>query len=110
MIGIVTKPFDRHDLYQAIETSLSEQGSMASDHSAEQPFQETTVHPEFDEAMVVGLLGALDEESQLMLLNQCTIDLSEGLKAYKALLKIRTITRWVKQHIASKALVAPLGW
>ncbi|MBO6504459.1 MAG: response regulator [Kordiimonadaceae bacterium] len=84
MIGIVTKPFDRHDLYQAIETSLSEQGSMASDHSAEQPFQETTVHPEFDEAMVVGLLGALDEESQLMLLNQCTIDLSEGLKSLQS--------------------------
>lgn len=80
MIGIVTKPFDRHDLYQAIETSVDAQQSMTGDRGKELPVNEMAKHPDFDHAMVVGLLGVLDEESQLMLLDQCTIDLQEGLK------------------------------
>lgn len=84
MIGIVTKPFDRHDLYQAIETSLSEKADRVDDQTTETTVTASSNYPDFDNALVAGLLDVLDEDSQLMLLNQCTIDLEDGLKSLRS--------------------------
>ncbi len=81
MIGIVTKPFDRHDLYQAIEISLNEMADMAGDQAAQSVLSSATDFPDFDLSIVAGLLDVLDEDSQSMLLNQCVLDLEDGLKA-----------------------------
>lgn len=80
MIGIVTKPFDRHDLYQAIEASLEHAKELSNASDQAQNMNLVKDHPDFDRELVTGLLQALDEESQLMLLNQCTLDLEDGLK------------------------------
>ncbi len=84
MIGIVTKPFDRHDLHQAIEASFESLQETVDHDSQGQTMTSSTQHPDFDGDLVANLLRALDEESQLMLLNQCTLDLEDGLKALKA--------------------------
>ena len=84
MIGIVTKPFDRHDLYYAIEASIEHQQETECDDKREQPMKRSNEHPDFDQGLVSGLLTALDEESQLMLLNQCILDLEDGLMTLKA--------------------------
>lgn len=83
MIGIVTKPFDRHDLYQAIEASFECPKEMSHANDQAQNMNLANDHPNFDRELVTGLLQALDEESQLMLLNQCTLDLEDGLKTLK---------------------------
>lgn len=80
MIGIVTKPFDRHDLYQAIEAIIEHPKEISIVSDQAQNMSLANDHPDFDRELVAGLLQALDEESQLMLLNQCTLDLEDGLK------------------------------
>lgn len=84
MTGIVTKPFDRHDLYQAIEASFICDEETRSVDKREHPMTSTSEHPDFDQELLSGLLQALDEESQLMLLDQCTLDLEDGLKTLNA--------------------------
>ena len=83
MIGIVTKPFDRQDLYYAIEASIEHQQETECDDKRGQPMKPSNKHPDFDQDLVSGLLTALDEESQLMLLNQCILDLEDGLMTLK---------------------------
>lgn len=80
MIGIVTKPFDRHDLYQAIESSLGKKSDMSGKQAQEQSIKASYDHPGFDQGMVEDLLQMLDGDSQLMLLNQCVIDLEDSLE------------------------------
>lgn len=79
MIGIVTKPFDRHDLYQAIEASLGKNMHIPSEQAPGQSMHASYDYPDFNQELLEELLHVLDDESQLMLLNQCAFDLEDGL-------------------------------
>ena len=76
MVGIVTKPFDRQDLYAAIERAMAP-GNL----DIQEPVMKNSVdfaeYPAFDRELVVGLIGQLDGDSQTMLLGQCIADLSK---------------------------------
>jgi len=76
MIGIVTKPFDRQDLYSAIEQAVTPEtiGYQLSPTKETMDFAE---YHAFDRDMVVDLVGQLDRGSQTMLLGQCIADLSK---------------------------------
>lgn len=75
MIGIVTKPFDRQDLYSAIEHAIASGSSQHSGPNVKE-VRDFAEHQAFDRNLIVSLIGQLDNESQAMLLDQCIEDLS----------------------------------
>lgn len=78
MRGIITKPFDRADLYATIELAMRQASEEMSMKESEQDlFSE---HPEFDQQMVSELLQSLDEKSRTFLMQQCVADITAGMK------------------------------
>ncbi|WP_262693621.1 ATP-binding protein [Kordiimonas aquimaris] len=79
MVGIVTKPFDRQDLYTAIEQCLLHEKTGKEDTNI-QGMYEFDEHSMLDRDMLMALLDPLDTDSRSMLLNQCIADLSSCLQ------------------------------
>lgn len=80
MVGIVTKPFNRHDLYDAILKSISLLSENTNEDEGDALPDDYTAHAEFDREHVNSLLQSLDPESQAMLLDQCIADIESGLE------------------------------
>jgi len=81
MCGIVTKPFDRGDLYATVESTLKfgerRDSVVTVLNNDDASFDQ---YPEFDKAMVDDLLQTLDAESKQFLLAQCVADITSGLE------------------------------
>lgn len=77
MSGIVTKPFDRADLYVTIHQTMIQQMGEPVDENNAKPGSEAV---EFDAGMVSALLENMDSASREFLLTQCVADITGGLK------------------------------
>jgi CheY-like chemotaxis protein len=80
MCGIVTKPFKRQDLYDAVEEAVV--GAPVKEEKTGDMEERDTFDdkPDFDVDLLDGLMLALDSESQAMLLGQCQSDLASNLE------------------------------
>ncbi len=79
MCGIVTKPFNRKDIYAVVEEAVMNAAPSARESGIMPELETFADKPEFDEHMLEALMMALDPESRKMLLNQCIDDLSNNL-------------------------------
>lgn len=77
MSGIVTKPFERQDLYVTIEMNMHR----SLGESVHNNMQEELLGPDdFDQDMVSALLDSIDPASRAFLLQQCIADIEAGLQ------------------------------
>lgn len=79
MCGIVTKPFNRKDIYAVVEEAVTASDPAAGERGVMPDIETFSEQPAFDEQMLDGLMLSLDPPSRDMLLNQCVADLSDNL-------------------------------
>lgn len=108
MVGIVTKPFKREDLYAAIEKTISFD-QKTDDEVPTLSVQNFENHPEFDREVVTSLITQLDVKSQAMLLGQCVSDLSKCLGEIQVGMKETDLERIARATHQLKSVSGTFG-